>query len=150
MKLLLISFITILSTSVSALACTDFSGTYKDKNNSIVTITQVECVCVEITQDESSSKLNTDGYLRLLQTQDAKNGDAVVGKNRIFGTAKFNNERMDVNYKIFTTYLDNSTEEHSLNLYFNLDNRNNLIIVMDKLEGDLDSAYFTRQPINNR
>ena len=125
--------------------CIDFSGTYKDKNDSIITITQVGCVSVVITQGQFSNSLYADGFLRLLQTQDVKNGNVVIGKNRIFGTAKINKERMDVNYEIFTTYLDNSTEEHKMNLYFSLDGRKNLIIVKDNFEGAFESAYFTRQ-----
>ena len=143
MKLVMISLITFLS--ASAFACTDFSGTFKDKDDSIITISQIACVSVVITQEQSSYKLYADGYLRLLQIQDIKNGDDVVGKNRLFGSATFKNENLKVNYKVFTTNIDNSTEQHDMDLDFSIDDRNNLIIVLDKHEGGLDSDYFTRQ-----
>ena len=87
MKFLIIALATIFS--ASALACTDFSGTFRNDDGSISTITQNACESLTITQDQISYTLINDGKSHLSLEHDLVIDGRVVGHFQMYSSMSF-------------------------------------------------------------
>lgn len=68
----------------AALACTDFTGKYKNEQNEIYTVSQSACASVTVTGTEGAGTVITDGQFRLSEeNEDVKvlTAAAFIGAN---------------------------------------------------------------------
>lgn len=68
MKLLLA--LTFLTFSTVSLACTDFSGSYRDETNQTFNVSQSACASVTVNSQEGTETIITDGQYRVTEDSD--------------------------------------------------------------------------------
>ena len=56
--------------ATAAMACTDFSGSYRDEEQKTYSIKQSRCASVTLTSDEGSASIQADGKFRVTDESD--------------------------------------------------------------------------------
>ena len=138
MKSLILISVALISSSV--FACTDFSGSYKDQEGNVSTITQVGCESIKFLSggDTSSYDMLVDGKEHLLLK-------LVIGSSTLTVNAKanFENSILKIN-TIGISETDGNTDTSYAELITSLDDNGDLVNSQTNDDGTTDVTVLNR------
>jgi hypothetical protein len=133
LKLLIILPFLVLSSV--ALACTDFTGTYRDlENASEVQIIQTKCTSVTTISDGATVVMAIDGKFNILSYEEPVT---------VLYRAVFESNNLVIDFRIHLDLSDVSTDQVS-NVVFSLDSNNDLLTVTTQPDGTVVTLRQTR------